>query len=101
MKRLASLVTLAAFALPCTASDPGRIARMKSRPSSGPSPHFLEAPAPVRIPNPKLLDSNLLQTVLLPERALAKWALEQVGIGRDRTFSGNVIGLQIGVRVEP
>jgi hypothetical protein len=88
VKRLAPLVVLAAFALPCAASDPGRIAVKKPPPGSEPSPHYLMVPAP------KLLDTELVQTILFPERALSRWALDQVGIGPHRQFSGNVIGLQ-------
>jgi len=85
MRYSASLVVLAALALPCAASDPVRLRMEKRKPIEV----SVLPPAPVQPPPPA--GDELLRTVLFPQRAVIQWAFDRVRSGR---FTGNVVGLQ-------
>jgi hypothetical protein len=77
MKRLAGLVIAAALALPCMASDSvsGRGEKRKTIDAARLPPRRtpIVPAAPAR-----LLDAELLRTILFPDRAFARWVTERL-----------------------
>jgi hypothetical protein len=79
MRRLTGLAVLAILTIPATASHPTPIRKEKPRPTESAEPP-LAAPLPVppsAAPEP-ILDERVLETVLCPNQALAKWVVTRV-----------------------
>jgi hypothetical protein len=81
MSRLAVVIALAVFALPCFASAPCLATKTKTRPRGvlpNPPPNVpMQIPPTIREP---LLTSKLVESILLPDRALAQFILERAGL---------------------
>src|SRR5215218_4851976 len=96
--RLLACLAIVAFAVPGSASDPGRLRTLKRSPKFVAAFWMNNQPAEPRL----LVDDHLLRTVLFPSHAASQWVMGRLGLLPDRTFHGNVIGLQVpGVPTPP
>jgi hypothetical protein len=78
MQRLAGLVVLATLAIPADASHPHLTRQEKPRPTQSAEPP-LAVPLPIPPSTPTtILDERVLETILCPNQALAKWVVTRV-----------------------
>jgi len=78
MKRLVGLAVLATLAVPATASQPTPTRKEKPRPTQSAEPPLAMPQAIPPSPPEPILDEQVLETVLCPDRALAKWVVGRV-----------------------
>jgi len=78
MKRFAGLAVLTILTIPAAASHPPITRMDKPRPTESAEPPLaVPLPIPPSAPVP-ILDEQVLETVLCPNRALAKWVVTRV-----------------------
>jgi hypothetical protein len=75
MKRFAGLAVLATLTIPADASHPTPTRKEKPRPTQSAEPPLA---LPLPIPPSTILDERLLETILCPNRALAKWVVNRL-----------------------
>jgi len=78
MQRLVGLALLAILTIPATASHPTPVRKEKPRSTQSAEPPLaVPLPIPPSAPEP-VLTADVLETVLCPDRALAKWVVPRV-----------------------